>query len=107
MPRSQVQQKVKIKEQILFVCQQLHYDDKIQMKHNYYIICNTYFDDLIFVRRELIRRSFRSSSISFVFAYLLCCCVSIREIIVFFVVTVFPGLPSAPGMPCHGEDSKY
>ena len=41
MPRSQVQQKVKIKEQILFVCQQLHYDDKIQMKHNYYIIIHT------------------------------------------------------------------
>ena len=39
--RSQVQQKVKIKEQILFVCQQLHYDDKIQMKHNYYIIIHT------------------------------------------------------------------
>ena len=22
-------------------------------------------------------------------------------------IHVFPGLPSAPGMPCHGEDSKY
>ena len=25
----------------------------------------------------------------------------------FFLFTVFPGTPAAPGMPCQGEDSKY
>ena len=30
-----------------------------------------------------------------------------KRLYTFFLISVFPGTPAAPGMPCQGEDSKY